>query len=87
MPFESLALPAAVREWYLLADRWSQGALNVWIGPQELAAEAGMVEVLTDTQGVNRWEFGLRITTSRIRLSTIWTSIPPKSTSLVACTT
>ena len=63
--------------------------MNVWIGPQELAAEAGMVEVLTDTQGVNRWEFGLRITTSRIRLSTIWTSNPtqidfPSLTSLVA---
>ena len=52
---ESLALPAAIREWYLLAARWSQGALNVWIGPQELAAEDGMVEVLTDTQGANRW--------------------------------
>ena len=54
---KSLALPAAVREWYLLAARWSQGqgALNVWIGPQELAAEDGMVEVLTDTIGNNNW--------------------------------
>jgi len=52
---ESLALPAAVREWYLLAARWSQGGLNVWISPQKLAAEDGMVEVLTDTQGANRW--------------------------------
>ena len=56
---ESLALPAAVREWYLLAARWSQGGLNVWISPQELAAEDGMVEVLTDTQGANRW--GVRV--------------------------
>jgi hypothetical protein len=52
---ESLVLPAAVREWYLLAARWSQGGLNVWISPQKLAAEEGMIEVLTDTQGANRW--------------------------------
>jgi len=31
------------------------GSLNVWIGPQELAAEDGIVAVLTDTQGINRW--------------------------------
>ena len=53
----SLALPAAVKEWYLLAARWShlQGALNVWIDPQELAVKEGMVEVLTDTIGNNNW--------------------------------
>jgi len=53
----SLALPAAVKEWYLLAARWShlQGAWNVWIDPQELAVKDGMVEVLTDTIGNNNW--------------------------------
>jgi hypothetical protein len=56
---ESLALPAAVREWYLLAARWGQGGLNVWISPQKLAAEDGMVEVLTDPQAANRW--GIRV--------------------------
>src|SRR5262245_27973716 len=78
----SLALPAAVKEWYLLAARWShlQGALNVWIDPQELAVKDGMVEVLTDTIGTTTGGSGLRTTTSRIRLSTIWTRIPPKST-------
>jgi len=52
---ESLALPAAVREWYLLAARWSQGGLNVWISPQELATADEMVCVLTVTDGINNW--------------------------------
>ncbi len=56
---ESLVLPAAVREWCLLAARWSQGGMNVLGSPQKLAAEDGMVEVLTDPQGANRW--GIRV--------------------------
>ena len=32
-----LNLPAAVREWYLLAANWTQHGLNVWIRPRELA--------------------------------------------------
>jgi hypothetical protein len=52
---ESLALPAAVREWYLLSARWSQGGLNVWISPRELVAADEMVCVLTDTDGINNW--------------------------------
>jgi hypothetical protein len=51
----ALVLPAAVKEWYLLAARWSQDGMNVWISPQKLTAVDGMVEVLTDTQGANRW--------------------------------
>ncbi len=52
---KSLALPAAVREWCLLAARWSQGGLNVWISPQELAAHDGMACILTDTDGIKNW--------------------------------
>jgi hypothetical protein len=52
---EPLFLPAAVREWYLLAARWSQNGMNVWISPQKLAAEDGMVNILTDTHRVDRW--------------------------------
>jgi hypothetical protein len=54
---ESLFLPAAVREWCLLAARWSQNGMNVWIRPQKLVARDGMVAILTDTQGANWWGF------------------------------
>ena len=54
-----LNLPAAVREWYLLAANWDQGGLNVWIRPQALTACDGMVWILTDTEGINHW--GVRV--------------------------
>ena len=54
-----LNLPTAVREWYLLAGKWNQGGLNVWIHPHELAACDGIVWILTDTAGVNLW--GVRV--------------------------
>jgi hypothetical protein len=50
-----LTLPAAVREWYLLAGRWKQGGLNVWIPPRELAVHDGALGILTDPEGVNLW--------------------------------
>jgi hypothetical protein len=50
-----LVLPAAVREWYLLAAHWSQGALNVWIRPRELAELEGVILFLTDTEGIQEW--------------------------------
>ena len=56
---KSLKLPAAVREWYLLAGNWNEGGLNVWIRPQALAACAGMIWILTDTEGINQW--GVRV--------------------------
>lgn len=52
---KSLSLPTALREWYLLAAGWSQGGLNVWIRPQELAAADGMICILTDTDGITEW--------------------------------
>jgi hypothetical protein len=55
----NLRLPAAVREWYILAANWNQGAMNVWIRPQELISYDGVVWILTDTQGVNHW--GVRV--------------------------
>jgi hypothetical protein len=55
----NLKLPAAVREWYILAANWNQGAMNVWVRPQELSAYDGVVWILTDTQGVNHW--GVRV--------------------------
>lgn len=54
-----LNLPAAVREWYLLAAKWTEGGLNVWIRPQELTACDGIVWILTDTEGINHW--GVRV--------------------------
>jgi hypothetical protein len=54
-----LNLPAAVREWYLLAANWNQGGLNVWIRPGVLAACGGMVWVLGDTGGITHW--GVRV--------------------------
>jgi hypothetical protein len=56
---KSLNLPAAVREWYLLAANWDHGGLSVWIRPQALTACDGMVCVCTDTQGINNW--GIRV--------------------------
>jgi hypothetical protein len=57
---KGLTLPAAVREWYLLAAHWDQGGLNVWNRPAELAISEGVVWILTDREGINHW--GVRIT-------------------------
>ena len=54
-----LTLPTAIREWYLLAAKWSQRGLNVWIRPVELTASEGIVWLLTDTEGINSW--GVRV--------------------------
>jgi hypothetical protein len=54
-----LSLPPAVREWYLLAGRWDRCGSNVWIGPEALAAAGGMIWVMTDVEGINRW--GVRV--------------------------
>ena len=50
-----LSLPATVREWYLLAARWDQGGLNVWIRPSSLETYDGLIGILTDTEGINLW--------------------------------
>ena len=57
---KALILPAAVREWYLLAAHWTQGGLNVWNRPDEIAASEGVVWILTDREGINHW--GVRVT-------------------------
>jgi hypothetical protein len=54
-----LDLPAAVREWCLLAGNWRQGGANVWIRPHALTIRDGAVCVFTDTQGTVRW--GIRV--------------------------
>lgn len=54
-----LIVPAAVREWYMLAANWSQGGLNVWKRPQGIAICDGIIWVLTDTEGINQW--GVRV--------------------------
>jgi hypothetical protein len=50
-----LSLPASVREWYLLAANWKQGALIDWIRPRELAACDGVIWLLTDPVGATHW--------------------------------
>lgn len=55
-----LILPAAVREWYLLAAHWNQGGLNVWNRPDKIILEDGVVWILTDREGINHW--GVRAT-------------------------
>lgn len=52
---KSLNLPLAVYEWFLLASRWTQNDANVWIAPQDLVAENGIVDVLHDKHGINAW--------------------------------
>jgi hypothetical protein len=57
---QNLTLPTSVREWYLLARNWEPVHLNLWIGPEELLAQArsrfaaseGLVCILTDPDGV-----------------------------------
>src|SRR5262249_37596050 len=56
---KGLKLPTAIRDWYLLAAKWNQGGLNVWIPPQELTVGEGIVWILTDTEGINHW--GVRV--------------------------
>ena len=50
-------LPAAVREWYLLAGNWSSTDLSVWTPAARLEASEGMVFLVGD--GVNSW--GVRV--------------------------
>jgi hypothetical protein len=50
-----LTLPAAVREWYLLAANWNPKGLNVWFRPAELEVCDGMIEILTDPEGISNW--------------------------------
>lgn len=67
---KALCLPTAVREWCLLTANWSQEGfdvwvppeafaehelLNVWVRPEGVEEVDGMVEVLTDTGGINHW--------------------------------
>lgn len=54
-PPKPFNLPAAVREWYLLAANWNQGGLNVWYRPEELSVRDEMIAILTDTEGINLW--------------------------------
>lgn len=56
---KAMNLPTAVREWYVLAAKWDQEGMNVWIRPRELAVQDAMIGILTDTDGVNCW--GVRI--------------------------
>jgi hypothetical protein len=57
---KALILPAAVREWYLLAAHWNQGGLNVWNRPDEITSSEGVLWILTDREGINHW--GVRVT-------------------------
>jgi hypothetical protein len=47
----ALTLPAAVREWYLLAAKWNPRSLNAWVRPQDLVASDEMVWLLGDAYG------------------------------------
>ena len=61
---KGLCLPAAVREWYILASRFEQDGLGVWIRARSLEACEGSIMVLTDTEGITEW--GIRIADSGI---------------------
>lgn len=56
---KGLNLPTALREWYLLAGRWSQEGSSVWIRPHEMTVYDGIIPVMTDDHGINHW--GVRI--------------------------
>lgn len=65
---KAMDLPAAVREWYVLAANWDQGGLNAWIRPRELAVQDAMIGIMTDTEGVNCW---------RVRIADLGIDDPP----------
>ncbi len=48
-------LSEAIQEWCILTANWSQGGLNVWIPQSALAEHDGLINVLTDVEGICRW--------------------------------
>lgn len=57
-------VPAAVREWNVLAANWKRDGVMVWTPPESLAVEDGELQVLSDTEGINSWR--VRVTDFQI---------------------